>query len=188
MRARRIARPMSPAVSAARLGRRRIAEGPLRRLQSLGDDILEGRPREYSEDPVVQRQEQQVALAVRRDRGADPTDHEGDRQREEEQRQQQLARASSDSHRGQERADRADAEIGEDDAREGRTVERREEQHERRKGDGLGGNEEGKGGERLPEPDRAPVAGSENEPVEHAMLLLRYPRPGEPEQRREDDR
>ena len=38
------------------------------------------------------------------------------------------------------------------------------------------------------EPDGAPVARREHEPVEHAVLLLRHPGPREPEQRGEDDR
>ena len=54
--------------------------------------------------------------------------------------------------------------------------------------DELGGGEEGERGERLAEPDRAAVARREHEAVERAALALGRPRPGEAEQRREDDR
>ena len=67
-------------------------------------------------------------------------------------------------------------------------VERLEERGEHRQRDDLGGNEESERREALAEPDGAAVARREDEPVEHAMLVLRDPGPREPEQRGEDDR
>ena len=52
----------------------------------------------------------------------------------------------------------------------------------------LGEDEERRHADRLPEPDRAPVAGREHEPVERPLLALGGKRTGEPEQRGEDDR
>src|SRR5262245_35624303 len=112
-------RPTSPAASAASAGRR-----------LFDDDVLKGRPREYREDPVVQGQEEQVVRALRRHARADAADHERDRQRQEQERQDQLARAARRRHRREQRADGADANVGERDARERGRVERLEEERE----------------------------------------------------------
>ena len=71
---------------------------------------------------------------------------------------------------------------------DGGRVERREEDREGGQRDDLRGEEEGERRDRLAEPDGAPIAGRQHEPVEDAVLLLGHPRTREPEQRREDDR
>src|SRR5437899_5282426 len=83
MSARASATPMSTVVTTARPGRLRIGDQTLRELRSLGDDVFEGRPREYREDRVVQREEEQEATLVGRDRRPDAADDERDRQRQE---------------------------------------------------------------------------------------------------------
>src|SRR3990170_1170374 len=180
-----MARPISPAASAARPGRLRNVEGPSGLLR---DDVLEGRPREYREHSVVQEQEEEVALALGRDRSTDPANDQRNRKREDEQWQEKLPRASCGGHRGHERADCADADVGEEDAGQGRRVEWSEEEDEGRQRDSLRRNEEGERCQSLPEPDRASVARSEHETVEHAVLLLGHPGASEAEQRGEDDR
>src|SRR5713101_5195325 len=85
------ARPISAAVTVARPGRLRIAGHAFNAAPSLGDDVLEGRPREYREDRVVEREEQQVAVRFRGDRRAHSAHDKRDRQREQEERQQELA-------------------------------------------------------------------------------------------------
>ena len=59
---------------------------------------------------------------------------------------------------------------------------------ERRQRHDLGRDEEGEHRERLAEPDRTAVAGSEHERVEHPLLALGDERAGQPQQRREDER
>src|SRR5262245_32345928 len=123
------ARPMANAASQARPGRLRSDDG-LRWL--LRDDVLEGRPREYSEDRVVQREEEQEPPSLGRHCGTHAADHEWNRQWEDQEGEQHFARATGDRHRGHERTDCADPDVGEKKAEERRRVERLEEHHERR--------------------------------------------------------
>src|SRR5207344_2537594 len=156
----RTASPMSAAARAARAGRPRVEKAALSGL--LGDDVLEGRPREYREDRVVQHEEEEESPAVRRDRGTNATDDERDRQGEDEEREQELSRASGGGHRCQQRSDHADPDVGEQDADNRGGVERREEERKRRKRDDLCCQQEGKRRERLRKPDRTAIAGGQD--------------------------
>src|SRR6476619_5101480 len=155
MRARTSARPMAKAASPARLGRLRSDEA-LRWL--LRDYVLEGRPREYREDRVVQQQEEQEALTVLGYCCADAPHDQRDGEGKDEERQENFSGSSSRGHRGHERADRADADVGEEDGCERGRVERLEEEDERRQRHCLGREQERERRERLPEPDRTAVA------------------------------
>src|SRR6266851_4467589 len=154
----------------------------------LRDHVLEAGPAEEREQDVVEREEAEIAAGLRDDARAHAADHERDRKRQEEKGHEQVARARRDGRRADERADSADPEVGEHDARDGRRAEAVEEEGEHRQRDDLGGGEERKGRDRLREPDGATVAGREHEAVEHALLPLRHERAAEAEQRREDDR
>src|SRR5262245_57896101 len=178
--AKTTARPMSAAAMPASVGR--LRRRAVTTLSRLGDDVLERRPRQYNEDRVVQREKREVALAVRRDRRPDPADHERDREREEEQRQEELARAPRRGERRHERADRADPDVGEKHAGNGRGVKRLEEEDERGQRHGLRREQKCQRGKRLPEPDRASVARRQHETVEDAVLVLRHPGARETEQ------
>src|SRR5688572_3493421 len=139
MSARTSASPMAAAAIHASPWRLRSEE----RVRSLlRDDVLEGRPREYSEDRVVQDEKQQEALAVGRDRSTDTTHDQRDRQREEEKRKEQFSRASGGRHRRQERPDGTDPDVGEQHTGDRGGIEGLEEQDECRQRDGLRGEEE----------------------------------------------
>src|ERR671919_1608248 len=138
----------------------------------FSDDVLKGGPGKYGEDGVVETEESQVPSGVLDHRGADPADHDRDREREQEERQEHLPGASGHGHRREERPHRAQADVGEKDRRHGGGVDRREEDREQGHRDRLDDHEEREGGEDLPQPDRAPVAGSEDEGVEDALLAL----------------
>src|SRR5687767_13632359 len=94
--ARTSASPIAAAAIHASPGRLRNEE-MLRSL--LRDDVLEGRPREYSEDCVVQDEEEQEAAAVRGHGGTHTAHDERNREREHEERQEQLARSPGCCHR-----------------------------------------------------------------------------------------
>src|SRR4029453_14009369 len=177
-----IATPTSPAANAASAGTE------TRETLLFGDDVLKGRPAQYREDGVVQPGDEQVGARVGRDARADAADDERDRERQEEERQDQLARAARRGHRRQQRPDRADADVREQDAENPLRLQRREEDRERGQGDDLDQPEEDEDRGRLAEPDRAPVGGGEHEAFERAAVALRGPRAREPEQRREDER
>src|SRR6185503_12006781 len=113
MSARTRASPMANAASQASPGRLRSDDG-LRWL--LRDDVLEGRPREYSEDAVVQEQEQEEPLRLRRDRSSDAADDQRNRERQHEERQEHFTRPSGYRHRRHERTDGADPYVGKQDA------------------------------------------------------------------------
>ena len=66
------------------------------------------------------------------------------------------------------------------------SVDRREEERERRQRDRLRDDEEREDAHDLPEPDRAAVARREHEPVEHPLLPLGHERAGQREQRGEE--
>src|SRR5262245_36749289 len=183
--ARTSARPMANAASQARPGRLR-SDDAVRGL--LRYDVLEGRPREYSEDGVVQDQEQEKPLAVRRYCSADAADDKRDRERKDEKRKEELASPPCCGHRGHQRADGTDPDIREENAGERGPVERLEAEHERRKRHRLCREQEYERRECLPEPDCAPVAGGEDETVENVVLLLRHPGARESEERGEHDR
>ena len=59
------------------------------------DDILKGSPADDRKDEVVEREEAQVAAAVRRHARADAADDDRQRERQEEERQEQLARPAA---------------------------------------------------------------------------------------------
>src|SRR5687768_265972 len=102
-----IARPTSAAESAASSGTE------TRKPLLFGDDVLKGRPAQYREDRVVQPEKQEVPTGVGRDAGADAADDERNRQRQEEEGQDQLACPARSRHRGEQRADGADADVRE---------------------------------------------------------------------------
>src|SRR5262249_42325474 len=154
----------------------------------LGDDILEGCPANDGKQQVVEREEAEVASGRVCHSRSDAAHHDRDRERQEEQRQEQLARAGRNRHRAEERADRADADIGERDTAHCRTAQRPEEERVHRQRDDLRGDEESERRQRLAEPDRAAVARGEYEPVQHPLLPLWHKRPAKPEQRCEEDR
>src|SRR4026209_2343053 len=95
MSARTRAKPMANAAIQASPGRLRSEDG-LRWL--LRDDVLERRPREYSEARVVQEQEQDEPLRLRRDGSAHATDDQRNGERQHEQRQQHLSRTAGGRH------------------------------------------------------------------------------------------
>src|SRR5215471_13488606 len=86
------ARPMSPAASAARKVRERKGARTFS-AQLLGHDVLEGCPREYREDRVVEREKEQISARFRSDRRADAAHDERHREGEEQERQEHLSRA-----------------------------------------------------------------------------------------------
>src|ERR671922_209245 len=88
--ARPIARHMSPVARVARAGSEREGERMFR-VRLLGHDVLEGRPREYREDRVVQTEEEEVAGRLVGDRRSPPADDERNREREKEKREQDLS-------------------------------------------------------------------------------------------------
>src|SRR5918992_1651030 len=94
------------------------------------NDVLKGGPGKYGEDGVVEGQEGQVALRIVGDGRADAADDDRDRDREEEQGEQQLARPAGDRHGGEERADSADPDVGEQDGCDRGAVDRLEEERE----------------------------------------------------------
>ena len=71
----------------------------------LGDDVLEGRPREYREDSVVEGEEEEEAHRIGRYGGSHAADDERDREREHEERKQDLAGAPRCRHCRHEGAD-----------------------------------------------------------------------------------
>src|SRR2546423_1860683 len=150
----------------AAMSAKALAASAGRRL--FGDDVLKRRPAKDRKNGVVQGEKREVASGAGGDARADAADHDRDREREEEQRQDQLPRAARDRHRGDEAPDEADPEVGEHDAGDGPGADSGEEEREGRQRDRLGRGEERQRGESLPEPDRAPVAGREDEAVEHA--------------------
>src|SRR5664279_1371147 len=152
------------------------------------DDVLECRPAQEREDGVIETEEAEIAARVADDARADAADHDRNGERQEEERQEEIARPGDDGHGADERADGADAEIGESHACHGRDAQAVEEEREHRQRDSLGGDEERERGERLSKPDRAAVAGCEHEPVEHVLLTLGNERTSEAEQGGEDDR
>src|SRR5688500_11525122 len=164
-----IATPTSAAESAASIGTE------TRETLLFGDDVLKGRPAQYREDGVVQPEKEEIAAGVGRHARTDAANDERDRERQEEQRQDQLARSARRSHRRQQRPDRADADVGEQDAEHPLGLQRREEKRERRQRDELDQRQEDEDGRRLAEPDRAPVGRREHEPVERAAFPLGGP-------------
>src|SRR3954469_3793103 len=152
------------------------------------NDVLKGRPGKYREDGVVQAEKAQVSRGIVDHGGADAADDDRQRERQEQQRQEELAGASGDGHRSEQRPDRADPEVGERDGRDRGRVDAGEEERERRQRDQLDEDEERERREQLPEPDRAAVARREHERVEHALLPLGDERAAEAEQRGEQDR
>src|SRR4026207_1833371 len=121
------AAPISPADRSAKPGSPRIGEGSVR--SSLGDDVLERRPREYREDSVVQGEEQEEAATLGRGRTAHATHEGGDRQRQEQRGEEKLPGAPRRGHRRHERPDGADPDV------------RKEHPGERRRGARRGGHE-----------------------------------------------
>src|SRR5581483_11667932 len=152
------------------------------------DDILEGSPAQDRKNPVVEREKAEVAAGSAGHARADAADHDRDRERQEEQREEELSRPADGRHRGEQDADRRDAEVGERDAGDRRGVDAREEERERRQRDELGNREEGECRDRLREPDRAPIAGREQQAVEEPLLPLRDEGPRQAEQGGEDQR
>src|SRR5262245_37971541 len=140
------ASPMANAASEAMPGRLRSDE-TLRWL--LRDDVLEGRPREYSEHRVVQGEKQKETPALRGHGSADSPDDERDREGEHEQRQEHLSRPAGDGHGRHERADGTDPDVGEQNAQESSGAERLKEEHERGNRDDLRRDQERKRRERL---------------------------------------
>src|SRR5688572_11479638 len=144
---------MSASTSASPMAAAAIQASPCRlrseeRVRSLlRDDVLEGRPREYREDRVVQDEEQEEALAVRRHGRPHAADDKRDREWEHEKREEQLARATRSRHRGEKRPDGADSDVCEQNARDGRRIERLEEEDECGKRDRLRGEEKDEGRE-----------------------------------------
>src|SRR2546425_3423660 len=154
----------------------------------FGDHILKGGPGDDRKDGVVERQEAEVSPAVGNDARPNAAGDDRNRERQEEEGQEQLARPARRGHRGEERPHRGDAEVGEDDPGDRGAVDPGEEDRERRQRDDLGDGEERKRRDRLGEPDRAAVAGGEQQPVEQALLALGGEGSGEAEQGGEDDR
>src|SRR5438105_872822 len=154
----------------------------------FGDDILKRSPANDRKDGVVQGEKLDVARAAG-DARADAADDDRDRERQEEERQQELAGAARGGHAREERADRADAEVGEGDAGDRAPVDPRvEEEREGGQRDRLRGDEEGEHRDRLAEPDRASIRGREHEPVHHVLLALGREAAREAEESREDER
>src|SRR2546429_5500508 len=78
--------------------------------------VLKRSPGENRKNPVVEGEKAEVAAGIVDDARADAADDDGNREGQEEQRQQQLARAADRRHRGEQRSDGCDPEIGENDA------------------------------------------------------------------------
>src|SRR4051812_23135482 len=154
----------------------------------LGDHILEGGPADEREDEVVEAEECEIASRRGDDARTDPSDHQWDREREEQERHQQVAGARRNRHRADERADRADPEVCEHDAGDGRCAQAVEEQGEDRQRDDLCSDEEGERRDRLREPDRTSVARREHEAVEHVLFAFWNERAPEAQKRGEHDR
>src|SRR4051812_19567527 len=152
------------------------------------NDILKARPGQNRKYGVVEREETEVAARVVHDRRAHPADDDRDHQREEEERQQELSGPACGRHRREERANRRKPEVGEHDRGHELPADRLEEERVGRKRHRLGEPQEGEDAERLGQPDGAPVAGGEHEPVEHALVSLRSERPREAQERCEEKR
>src|SRR5262249_39340892 len=152
------------------------------------DHVLKGGPRDDRKHGVVESEKAQVPTRMCRHARSDTADDDRYGERQEQEGQEKLTRPSGDGHGGENGADRADAQIGEEDASDGRSVDPGEEEREGRQRDKLGDDEETEHGDRLREPDRAAIAGSEQEAVDQALLALGDERTRQAEQRREDDR
>src|SRR5919106_4653377 len=152
------------------------------------NDVLKGGPGKYGEDGVVEGQEGQIARRIVGDGRTDTADDDRNRNRKEEQGQEQLARPAGHGHGGEERADGADPDVGQQDGCDRRAVHGLEKERERGQRDDLDEDQERERGGDFSDPDRTPVAGGEDERIEHALLALGNERPAEPEQRGEHDR
>src|SRR6188508_2474642 len=159
-----------------------------RTARLFDNDILKARPRKNRKYQVVESEEAEVAAGVVDHRRAHSADDHRNDERQEEERQEKLACAARSGHGGQERPDRGEPEIREKDRGDELPADRLEEKSVRRQRDRFGDAEEDEHTEALGEPDGAPVAGGENEPVEHPLLPLGGEGPAEPEERSEEER
>ena len=154
----------------------------------FGDDVLKGRPAQYREDRVVQREKRQVAARSGEMLAPTPPTTSG------------IASGRKRSGRTSSRVRLAAAiaassvptaqmpDVREGDAGERRPLERPKKSANAGRATSSTAARKTNDGDRLAEPDRAAVAGREHEPVERAALALGHPRPREPEQRGEDER
>src|SRR5919204_5198327 len=136
------------------------------------NDVLKARPREDRKNSVVEAQEGEVLARLGGRGRADAAHDHGDDERQEQERQKELASPSGRGHGRKQSTDRREADIREHDGRDEGPRHRPEEKRERGKRDDLSGGEEGHDAEALAEPDRAPLAGGEHEPVEDALFPL----------------
>src|SRR5215208_1542780 len=152
------------------------------------DHVFKGGPADCRKEAVVQPEKREVAAGVVDNARTDAADDERDRERQEQDGQEQLPCACRGRHRGDERADGAEADVREQNAGDRRGVEAGEEDPEGRECDRLGEDEERKRRDRLADPDRAAVGRREHETVQDALFALGDPGAREPEQGGEDDR
>src|SRR3954469_14227246 len=76
------------------------------------NDILKACPGEDRKNEVVQAEKGQVTGGFVRHRRSDAADDDRDAERQEEQRQEQLPGPADRCHRGDQRADAGDADVG----------------------------------------------------------------------------
>src|SRR5215207_10651873 len=94
----------------------------------FGDDILKAGPRKNRKNGVVQGEETKERSGILGHGGADSADHDGNHERQEEQREKQLTRPAGHRHRGEQRTDRGDPDVGKRYRRDELPADRLEEQ------------------------------------------------------------